>query len=62
MKLLSHIIAGHTVPGIVEFIEERSFDLLVIGYMGRSAIDNRLIGSTTDGLVELAACAVLVVK
>ena len=38
------------------------FDLLVVGYMGHSALYNRIIGSTTDRLVELAACHVLVVK
>jgi nucleotide-binding universal stress UspA family protein len=36
--------------------------LLVIGYMGHSALYNRLIGSTTDRLVEVAPCQVLVVK
>jgi hypothetical protein len=50
------------VPIIVEFIERGKFDLLVIGYMGHSAIYSRLIGSTTDRLVELAPCHVLVVK
>jgi nucleotide-binding universal stress UspA family protein len=34
----------------------------VIGYMGHSALYNRLIGSTTDRLVELAPCAVHVAK
>ena len=50
------------MPSIVEIIEREGFDLLVIGYMGHSALYNRLIGSTTDRLVELAPCHVLVVK
>jgi nucleotide-binding universal stress UspA family protein len=62
VKLQPHIIAGHAVPSIVEFIERHGFDLLVIGYMGHSALYNRLIGSTTDRLVEIAPCQVLVVK
>jgi hypothetical protein len=37
------------------------FDLLVVGYMVHSALYNRIIGSTTDRLVELAPCAVQVV-
>lgn len=57
-----YLVAGHPVPTIVDFIERERFDLLVIGYMGHSALYNRLIGSTTDRLVELAPCAVLVVK
>ncbi|GLS37184.1 universal stress protein [Mesorhizobium tianshanense] len=62
VKFETHVVAGHAVPSIIEFIERGGFDLLVIGYMGHSAIYNRLIGSTTDRLVELAPCHVLVVK
>jgi nucleotide-binding universal stress UspA family protein len=62
VRIESHVAAGHAVPTIVEFIERGGYDLLIIGYMGHSAIYNRLIGSTTDRLVELAPCAVLVVK
>jgi nucleotide-binding universal stress UspA family protein len=62
VKIEPHVVAGHAVPSIIEFIERGGFDLLVIGYMGHSALYNRLIGSTTDRLVELAPCQVLVVK
>jgi nucleotide-binding universal stress UspA family protein len=62
VKLQTHIAAGHAVPRIVEFAESGRFDLVVIGFMGHSALYNRLIGSTTDRVVELAQCAVLVVK
>jgi nucleotide-binding universal stress UspA family protein len=62
VKLVSHIVVGHPVPAIVDFIERDRFDLLITGFMGHSAVYNRVIGSTTDRLVELAPCAVLVVK
>jgi nucleotide-binding universal stress UspA family protein len=62
VKLNVHIVAGHPVPSIVEFVQRNAMDLLVIGFMGHSAIYNRLIGSTTDRLVELAPCPVFVVK
>jgi nucleotide-binding universal stress UspA family protein len=62
VKLEAHVVAGHAVTAIVEFIETQRPNLLVIGYMGHSALYNRLIGSTTDRLVELAPCAVMVVK
>jgi nucleotide-binding universal stress UspA family protein len=58
----AHVVAGHAVTSIVEFVERGGYDLLVIGYLGHSALYNRLIGSTTDRLVELAPCNVLVVK
>jgi nucleotide-binding universal stress UspA family protein len=60
--LKTHLLTGHAVRTIVEFVERERADLLVIGYMGHSALYNRVIGSTTDRLVELAPCAVLVVK
>jgi nucleotide-binding universal stress UspA family protein len=62
VKLAAHVVTGHAVATIVEFVERERADLLVIGYMGHSALYNRVIGSTTDRLVELAPCAVLVVK
>ncbi len=62
LKLHGHIIIGHVVATIVDFVERERFDLLVVGFMGHSAVYNRLIGSTSDRLVELAPCAVLVVK
>ena len=61
VKLTTHIVVGHAVQ-TVDFIEHNRFDLLVTGFMGHSALYNRVIGSTTDRLVELAPCNVLVVK
>ena len=58
----ARIVAGHPVSSIVEFVQRGGYDLLVVGYMGHSALYNRVIGSTTDRLVELAPCQVLVVK
>src|ERR1700730_8757867 len=52
----AHVVAGHAVTSIVEFVDRGSYDVLVIGYLGHSALYNRLIGSTTDRLVELAPC------
>ncbi len=61
-SLETHLFPGHPVAAIVEFVRTHDFDLLVLGFMGHSALYNRLIGSTTDRLVDHAPCAVLVVK
>jgi nucleotide-binding universal stress UspA family protein len=58
----AHVIAGHPVPSIVDFVKNRGYDLLIVGFMGHTALYNRLIGSTTDRLVEHAPCRVMVVK
>jgi nucleotide-binding universal stress UspA family protein len=62
LTLECHLLPGHPVSTIVNFVRVHGFDLLVIGFMGHSALYNRIIGSTTDWLVELAPCTVLVVK
>jgi nucleotide-binding universal stress UspA family protein len=60
--LRSHVIVGHEVKTIVEFIKKYGFDLLVIGFMGHSALYNRVMGGTCQSLVRLAPCSVYVVK
>jgi nucleotide-binding universal stress UspA family protein len=62
IDLHCHVFAGHEVKTIVEFIKEKGFDMLVIGFMGHSAIYDRVMGSTCQSLVRLAPCSVLVVK
>jgi nucleotide-binding universal stress UspA family protein len=62
VKLATHVLPGHAVATIVDFVARQGFDLLVVGYMGHSALYNRLIGGTTDRLVEHAPCNVLVIK
>jgi nucleotide-binding universal stress UspA family protein len=62
VKLMSHIVVGHPVSAIVDFIARDGFDLLVTGFKSHSALYHRMIGRTTERLVELAPCAVLVVK
>ena len=60
--LEAHLVPGHVAEAIVGLIGERAFDLLVVGFMGHSQLYERIIGGTTDRLVRLAPCAVLVVK
>jgi nucleotide-binding universal stress UspA family protein len=62
VELQCHVLVGHEVKTIVELVKERGFDLLVIGFMGHSKLYDRVMGSTCQGLVRLAPCAVLVVK
>lgn len=62
LALQTHLVSGHPVAAIVEFLRAADFDLLVVGFMGHSALYNRIIGGTTDRLVDHAPCAVLVVK
>ncbi len=59
---MSHIVVGHPISAIVDFIARDGFDLLVTGFKRHSALYRRMIGRTIERLVDLAPCAVLVVK
>ncbi len=62
VNLIAHVMVGHEVKTIVEFVKQHGFDLLVVGFMGHSALYDRVMGSTCQSLVRLAPCSVLVVK
>lgn len=56
------VVAGHAAASIVAHLKTVKADLLVVGFMGHSALYERIIGGTADRLVRLAPCPVLVVK
>jgi nucleotide-binding universal stress UspA family protein len=62
LKLKAHVVVGHEVKTIVEFAKANDFDMLAIGFMGHSALYDRVMGGTCQALVRLAPCTVLVVK
>jgi nucleotide-binding universal stress UspA family protein len=62
VKLNAEVVAGHAVTAVVAYVKAKKADLLVVGFMGHSALYERIIGSTADRLVRLASCPVLVVK
>jgi nucleotide-binding universal stress UspA family protein len=62
VKLVAEIVAGHAVASVVAYVKAKKADLLVVGFMGHSALYERIIGGTADRLVRLAGCSVLVTK
>lgn len=62
VDLKTHVVPGHPLPTIIDFVQKHGIDHLVIGFMGHSAIYNRIIGGKSDRLVRLAPCTVTVVK
>jgi nucleotide-binding universal stress UspA family protein len=62
VALAAHVVSGHPVQRIVKFVQDERCDLLVIGFMGHSALYERVIGGTADRLVRLSPSAVLVIK
>ena len=62
IALETEVVAGHAAASVVQYVEAVKADLLVVGFMGHSALYERIIGGTTDRLVRLAPCPVLVIK
>jgi len=62
ITLTSHVLPGHAVHTIVTYAKDHHVDLLVIGFTGHSNIFGRIWGGTSQNLVRLSPCAVLVVK
>jgi nucleotide-binding universal stress UspA family protein len=62
VKLHTYVVPGHPVRGIVKLAADLNVDLLVIGATGHSALYERMVGSRTDRIMQLAQCPVLVVK
>jgi nucleotide-binding universal stress UspA family protein len=51
------VVPGQVVEAVVGLINERRIDLLAVGFMGHSALYERIIGGTTDRLVRLSPCS-----
>ncbi len=62
IEIVEHIYTGQAVKRIVELAEALHADMLVVGFMGVSALYDRVMGSTCATMVRLAPCSVLVVK
>ena len=47
---------------VIEYAQQESMDLIVIGTRGRSGFRKLLLGSTASGVVTYSNCPVLVTK
>jgi len=62
VPVLDTLQTGSTGPAILQTIQDRNIDLVVIGAQGHSALEHFFYGSNTERLVRLAPCPVLAVK
>lgn len=52
----------HIVQEILNVLDDRGFDLVVMGARGLSKIKKILLGSVTDGVIRNTPCSVLITK
>lgn len=55
-------LVGHPSQTLVDFAEQGSFDLIVVGHSGSSGVWGRFLGTTADKITRHAHCSVLVVR
>ncbi len=56
------LLAGRSADALVEFVRRSQIDLLVMGAFARGWMYNVLVGSTTERVLDLLPCDVLVMK
>ncbi|MCX9075911.1 MAG: universal stress protein [Candidatus Methanoperedens sp.] len=56
------IMEGHPAKEILKLAEEQSFDLIVMGTLGRSGIEKFLLGSVADKVIRGSKIPVMTVR
>ncbi len=56
------VLSGHPSHVIVQFAKDNGIDLIVTGTLGKSGIEELLLGSVAGHVIRHAPCPVLVVK
>jgi nucleotide-binding universal stress UspA family protein len=62
LPIETFVLAGYPAHTIVQFARDNGIDLIVTGTLGKSGIEELLLGSVADHVVRHAPCPVLVVK
>jgi nucleotide-binding universal stress UspA family protein len=60
--LQTEAVRGHAAQAIVDYACQVGADLIVVGQHGHAGLLQRMLGSTSDRVVDTARCAVLVVR
>ena len=55
------LVQGSTVETILEEVEKRNADMIVMGSHGHGAMHNLLLGSVSEGVVRHATCPIVLV-
>jgi universal stress protein E len=57
-----HLVAGAPSEALLRFVRQNNIDLLVMGAYARGWVYNVMVGSTTERILDLLPCDVLVLK
>lgn len=62
LEVETFVLAGHPSTTIARFAKDNDVDLIVVGTLGKSGLEELLLGSVADKVVRMAPCPVLVVR
>jgi nucleotide-binding universal stress UspA family protein len=62
VELITELVRGQAAHAIVDYARQIGADLIVLGQHGHTGVLERLLGSTSDRVVDLADCSVLIVR
>ncbi|HEV8634433.1 MAG TPA: universal stress protein [Chloroflexota bacterium] len=62
LALQTEAVRGHAAKAIVEYADQIGADLIMVGQHGHAGVLRRMLGSTSDRVVDTAHCSVLVVR
>jgi nucleotide-binding universal stress UspA family protein len=62
VTLETEAVRGHASQAIVDYARQIGADLIVVGQHGHAGMLDRMLGSTSDRVVDTAGCSVLVVS
>ena len=57
-----HLLEGFPEQAIPRFVSQRDINLLVMGAISRSRLENALVGHTAERLLEEVPCDMLIIK
>lgn len=61
VTLETEAVRGHASQALIDYAGQIGADLIVVGQHGHAGMLDRMLGSTSDRVVDLALCSVLVV-
>ena len=62
VKVIMAIVPGSAHGGLVDYVKQHHVNLLVVGDKGHSSLWDALLGTTSEKIVRLAPCSVLIVR
>ncbi|SDR95543.1 universal stress protein E [Halopseudomonas litoralis] len=57
-----HLLRGYPEQAVPTFVKQQQVDLLIMGAISRSRLENALVGHTAERLLDEVPCDVLIVK